>query len=47
MADQHVIFLEFPLVFGLVGVEMVEPSLPALLGCAEVFSVGGDIQLFG
>lgn len=45
MAYQHEILLDFPLVFGLVGVEVVEPPLPALLGSPEVLPVGTDVEL--
>lgn len=42
--DEGEIFVDGPLGFELEGVQMVHPSLPALLGSAEVLAVGLDEQ---
>lgn len=43
MRNQHVVFLELPLLLGLVGVQVVEPSLPALLGRSEELAARSDV----
>jgi hypothetical protein len=47
VADEFEILLELPFVFWFVGVKVVQPTLTALLGRAEIFTVGSDIQFLG
>jgi hypothetical protein len=46
VCDQHVVLTRLPVLLGLGGVQMIEPSLSALLRRPEVSSVRVNVQLF-
>lgn len=46
MTDQDKILFQIPFFFRFIWVQMIEPSLPALLGSSEVLSIWTDVQLF-
>lgn len=47
MRDKDVVLPEFPLLFGFVGIEVIEPPFPALLRRAEKLAFRSNIKFLG